>query len=94
MPDTYRDRAGFGVTLESPAGNFSLLWGGCIGVLSPVRAVAEASDIGGDGGVGVSETVSVVETDFVSGGVVTSGEEAVDLGDVAKGSNEGVLGAV
>jgi hypothetical protein len=42
---------------------------------------AEASDMGGDGGSWTSDTVSAVESDFVSGGVVTSGELAVDCGD-------------
>lgn len=51
----------------------------------------EASDIGGDGGVGVSDTVSFVETDFVSGGVVIIGDEAVETGEP---SNNGEFGAV
>lgn len=42
---------------------------------------AEASDIGGEGGSWTSETVSAVDMDLVSGGVVTSGELAVDCGD-------------
>ena len=83
---------GLGVVLESPEGNFNLLFGGFIGVLAIGLVVAEASDIGGDGGVGVSETVSVVETDLVSGGVVIMGEEAVDAGEPS--SKAGELGAV
>jgi hypothetical protein len=82
---------GLGVVLESPEGSLILLFGGFIGVLTTGLAEPEASEIGGDGGVGVSETVSVVETDFVSGGVVIIGEEAVDVGEPAK---EGELGAV
>jgi len=58
-----------------------LLLGGLTGVFATGLAFAEASDIGGEGGVGVSEVVSVVEMDFVSGGVVIIGEEAVDDGE-------------
>jgi len=88
--DGYRD-VGLGVVLESPEGSFSLLFGGFIGVFAIGLADPEASEIGGDGGVGVSETVSVVDTDLVSGGVVIIGDEAVDVGEPA---NEGELGAV
>ena len=83
---------GLGVVLESPEGSFSLLFGGFIGVLAIGLADEEASDIGGDGGVGVSETVSVVETDLVSGGVVIIGDDDVDTGDPS--SNGGEFGAV
>lgn len=79
------------MVLEFPEGSLSLLFGGFKGVLAIGATVAEDSDIGGDGGVGVSDTVSVVETDFVSGGVVMSGEEAVEVGVAA---SEGELGAV
>ena len=93
--ETRRFEEGFlevalGVVLEFPEGSFSLLFGGFIGVFA-IGLVAEASDIGGDGGVGVSETVSTVETDLVSGGVVIIGEEAVDLGEP---SYRGEFGAV
>ena len=37
--------------------------------------------MGGDGGSWTSETVSAVDMDLVSGGVVTSGELAVDCGE-------------
>jgi hypothetical protein len=80
-------RDGFSVVLVSADGNRILL-GGFIGVLICFRAFVEASETGGEGGVGVSDTVSVVETDFVSGGVVTIGDEAAELSD------EGELGAV
>lgn len=82
---------GLGVVLESPEGSFILLFGGFIGVLTTGLAEPEASEMGGDGGVGVSETVSFVDTDLVSGGVVIIGEEAVELGEPAI---EGELGAV
>jgi hypothetical protein len=82
---------GFGVVLESPDGILILLFGGFIGVLTTALAEPEASEIGGEGGVGVSETVSVVDTDLVSGGVVIIGEEAVDVGEPGR---EGELGAV
>lgn len=84
---------GFGVVLESPDGSFILLAGGFMGVFKRGLALAEpeASDIGGDGGVGVSDTVSVVETDFVSGGVVIIGDEAVDVGESLE---DGEFGAV
>lgn len=90
LPDGYR-AAGLGVVLESPEGSFILLFGGFIGVLSIRFAEPEASEIGGDGGVGVSDTVSVVEIDLVSGGVVIMGEEAVEVGESPK---EGEFGAV
>jgi hypothetical protein len=83
---------GFGVVLESPEGSLSLLAGGFPGVLAIGLADAEASEIGGDGGVGVSETVSLVEIDLVSGGVVIIGEEAVETGEPP--SKDGVFGAV
>ena len=54
-PDGYR-AVGLGVVLESPEGSFILLLGGFIGVLTIDFAVPEASEIGGDGGVRVSET--------------------------------------
>lgn len=88
--DGYR-AVGLGVVLESPEGSFILLLGGFIGVLTAGLAEPEASEIGGDGGVAVSETVSVVETDLVSGGVVIIGDEAVEDGESAK---EGELSAV
>lgn len=47
----YRGAAGLGVVLESPEGNLSLLFGRLIGVFATSLALAEASDIGGDGGV-------------------------------------------
>jgi hypothetical protein len=83
---------GLGVVLESPEGSFNLLFGGFIGVLAIGLAEAEASEIGGDGGVGVSETVSLVETDLVSGGVVIMGEDDVEAGEPS--SKDGVFGAV
>ena len=72
---------GLGVVLESPDGSFILLFGWLIGVFTIRLAFVDASDIGGEGGVGVSETVSVVEIDFVSGGVVIIGDEAVEVGE-------------
>ena len=90
--DAYR-ADGFGVVLESPEGSFSLLFGGFAGVFATGLADAEASDIGGEGGVGVSETVSFVDTDFVSGGVVIIGDEAAEFGD-PEPSNDGEFGAV
>lgn len=86
--DGYRDAAGFGVVLESPEGSLSLLFGGFTGVFANGLAFADASDIGGEGGVGVSEIVSFVDTDFVSWGVVIIGDEAVETGD------DGEFGAV
>jgi hypothetical protein len=87
FPDGYRGAVGFGVVLESPEGSLSLLFGRLTGVANGL-AFAEASDIGGEGGVGVSEIVSFVDTDFVSGGVVIIGDEAVETGD------DGEFGAV
>jgi hypothetical protein len=79
--------------LESPEGSFSLLFGGFTGVFATGLVDVEASDIGGEGGVGVSETVSFVDTDFVSGGVVIIGDEAAEFGD-PEPSNDGEFGAV
>jgi len=90
FPDGYR-AAGLGVVLESPEGSFILLFGGFIGVFSIRFAEPEASEIGGEGGVGASDIPSVVEIDFVSGGVVIIGEEAVDVGESPR---EGEFGAV
>lgn len=76
-----RDGLGLGVILFLLERTLRLL-GGFDGVLRMLRLNgADASDIGGEGGVGVSETVSAVETDFVSGGVVIIGEDAVELGE-------------
>lgn len=75
--------------LESPEGSLSLLLGWLTGVFATRRAFAEASDIGGDGGVGVSSMAIFVEVEFVSGGVVIIGDEAVDEGEPS-----GELGAV
>lgn len=91
FPDGCRGTVGLGVVLESPEGSLSLLFGGFEGVLAISLAFAEASDIGGDGGVSVSDTVSFVDTDFVSGGVVIIGDEAVELGEPSK---DGEFGAV
>jgi hypothetical protein len=91
FPDWYMSPEGFGVVLESAVGSLNLVFGLFNGVFAGGLAVEDASDIGGEGGVGVSETVSVVETDLVSGGVVIIGDEAVDVGEPAK---EGELGAL
>ena len=79
---------GFGVVLESAVGTFILLLG-FMGVLMTGLAVADASEMGGEGGVGA---VVFVETDLLSTGVMTMGDEAVDAGDPP--SKFGVLGAV
>lgn len=79
---------GFGVTLKSLEGTRNLVGGGAMGVLVEGKASRETSDIGGDGGVGVSETVSEVDTDFVSGGVVIIGEEATDIGEALEYGEE------
>lgn len=81
---------GFGVVLRSADGSLILL-GGFIGVFICLGPFPNDSEMGGEGGVGVSDTVSVVETDFVSGGVATIGEEVAELGESSK---EGELGAV
>jgi hypothetical protein len=79
------------VILKSPDGT-RMRDLGFIGVLKAFGAFAEDSEIGGEGGVGVSDTVSIVETDFVSGGVVMSGDDAIESGDSP--SKAGELGAV
>ena len=88
LPDGYRGAVGFGVVLESPEGSFNLLIGGFAGVFAIGLAFAEASDIGGDGGVRVSDAITGVDSIFASGGVEMNGEEAVEFGD------EGEFGAV
>lgn len=72
---------GLGVMLRSPEGSRNFVGGGFMGVLIEGLASLDASDIGGEGGVGVSETVSEVDTDLVSGGVVIIGEDATEFGD-------------
>lgn len=84
-------RGGLGVMLRSAEGA-RMRDEGLRGVRNAFGAVTERSENGGDGGVGVSEMVSDVETDLVSGGVVMSGEEAVETGDEAP--KDGELGAV
>jgi hypothetical protein len=57
------------------------------GVFGAVVTVAEASEIGGEGGVSVLDAVE--EADF-EGGVVIAGDEAVEVGDA---SDTGECGA-
>jgi len=81
-----------GVVLELPDGSLSLLFGGLSGVFTAdilVVAVAEASDIGGDGGVRVSVTEAPVEIVLGPRGVVIIGDETLELGE----SIEGEFGA-
>lgn len=82
-------RDGFGVVLESAEG-IRVLEIGFIGVRIAVVCLVDVSEMGGDVGVGVSDTVSMVETDLVSGGVVTMGEEATEFGERSK---DGKLGS-
>jgi hypothetical protein len=73
---------GFGVMLWSAEGSRDFFATGAgVFVVASLGRVAEASDMGGDGGSCTSETVSAVDTDFESGGVVISGELAVECGD-------------
>lgn len=58
-----------------------LVFSGLIGVVATGLAFAEASDMGGDGGVAASELVSAVEIDLVPGGVVIIGDDAVERGE-------------
>jgi hypothetical protein len=85
-----------GVALSPPEGILILLGGGFIGVLSCVGALVDLSETGGEGGVGVSETVSAVETDFVSapGGVLISGDDATESGDRAISGEFGAVMSV
>lgn len=85
-------RIGLGVTLRSADGARMRL-GGLRGVRNALGAFDERSEMGGEGGVGVSEIVSAVETDLLSGGVVIRGDEAMESGDISP-ANEGVCGAV
>jgi hypothetical protein len=88
-------REGLGVVLESPVGSRTLLCWFC-GVFRIVlgAALTEVSEIGGEGGVGVSDTVSAVPTDLVSGGVVIKGEEATDSGEWSNGESGDVISVV
>ena len=58
-----------------------------MGVMATGRVDVDDSETGGEGGVAV---VVCVETDFVSGGVVIIGEDAVDTGEPS--SKPGVFG--
>jgi len=86
-------REGFGVVLESPVGSRETLLCWFWGVLSMrlVAALTDVSEIGGEGGVGVSDTVSAVPTDLVSGGVVIIGEEATESGECSNGEFGAVM---
>lgn len=84
-------RIGLGVTLRSADGARMRL-GGLRGVRKALGAFDERSETGGEGGVGVSEIVSAVDTDLLSGGVVMRGDEAIESGDISPA--EGVFGAV
>lgn len=93
LEDGYRWAAGLGVVLELPDGSLSLLFGGLRGVfistLLVVVAVAEASDIGGEGGVRVSVTEAPVDVVLDPRGVIIIGDETLELGEPI----EGELGA-
>jgi len=79
------ENLGLGVILWSADGSRDFLCvagpGVLIGAPLAFGSGAEASDMGGDGGSWISETVSAVERDLVSGGVVISGELAVEFGE-------------
>ena len=85
-------RIGLGVTLRSADGARMRL-GGLIGVRKGLGAFDDRSEMGGEGGVGASEIVSVVDTDLLSGGVVIRGDEAMESGDISP-VKDGELGAV
>lgn len=76
---------GLGVMLWSRDGSRDLRGTAPPGLVAVVALAmgADASDMGGEGGSCTSESVSVVERALVSGGVVMSGELAVELGDVS-----------
>lgn len=77
---------GLGVTLLSADGRRDLLVvsAGVFAAAAALGRCAEASDMGGEGGSCNSDTVATVDMDLVSGGVVISGELAVEFGDAAK----------
>lgn len=74
---------GLGVVLLSEDGNRDLRAAGVLADESLGRG-AEASDMGGEGGSRSSESVSMFERDFESGGVVMRGELAVDPGEASR----------
>ena len=75
-------RIGLGVTLRSADGARMRL-GGLRGVRNALGPFDERSEMGGEGGVGVSEIVSAVDTDLLSGGVLIRGDEAMESGDIS-----------
>ena len=75
---------GLGVTLESAAGSLDLRNDGAGVVLV---AELDLSDVGGEGGVWVSETVE--DADLV-GGVAIPGEDAVVVGDNSETAGWGI----
>ena len=78
-PDDVYLIEGFGVVLEFPDGNFSLVFGVLRGVLSILETEPEASEIGGEGGV--SSPVLAVIADFDSKGVAINFEQARESRD-------------
>ena len=75
---------GLGVTLESAAGSLDLSNDGAGVVLA---AELDLSDVGGEGGVWVSETVE--DADLV-GGVAIPGDDAVVVGDNSETAGWGI----
>jgi hypothetical protein len=81
----------FGVLLFSAEEDGSRLFRGGAGALSPpiLGKGTEVSDIGGDGGSCISDAVSAVDNDLVSGGVMIIGELAVECGELQKEGEPG-----
>lgn len=74
---------GLGVTLLSAEGNLVFRWEAGSGVFArgALGRGTEVSDMGGEGGSCISEAVRGVDTGLESGGVVISGELAVEIGE-------------
>ena len=92
-PDVEEPKAfGLGVAPMSTEGRRILRCAAGPGVLvaGTLESDAEASDLGGEGGSWISETVSTVEIDLLSGGVMTNGELAVDCGECSNIGDPGM----
>lgn len=86
---------GLGVMLWSADGRRDLrVVGAGVFAVAIFGKGAEASDMGGEGGSWISDTVSAVEMDFVSGGVRISGELAVEFGEWSKAGDSGMVSSV
>lgn len=82
---------GFGVMLQSAEGRRDFLCAaGVFAKFILSLDTDDMSEIVGDGGSWISERVSAVDSDLVSGGVVIMGELAVECGEFSKLGDSGI----